>query len=307
MEAPLPERYTRRVRGPVLSSSLSLVGFGRAGSAFGRSWLAAGGSLTDVIARDAAAARKAVSRLGGGTPRGVAEVDADCDILILAVPDDAIAAVASVLAGKLRCRAAFHLSGALPASALEALRPSGASLGALHPVRVFTGSAEETWAGAFVAIEGDAGALSLGEQIVKAVGGRAHRIAPESKPLYHAAATLAAGGTVALISLAARAWAEAGIPESEARQALAELALHAAAAAASRDFAEAFTGPVARRDRGTVQAHRDALAAFPDLARLYRLFARETLERTAGKGREQEIRTLLAEGPDGKITVRSLD
>jgi predicted short-subunit dehydrogenase-like oxidoreductase (DUF2520 family) len=289
------------VSGPVLSSSLSLVGPGRAGSAFARSWLAAGGSLADVIARDPAAAREAVARLGGGTPRGVAELDADCDILVLAVPDDAIAAVSGALAGRLRCRAAFHLSGALPASALEALRPFGASLGALHALRVFTGSAEETWAGAFVAIEGDAGSLSLAEQIVGAVGGHAHRIAPESKPLYHAAATLAAGGTVALISLAARAWVHAGIPESEARQALAELAEHAAAAATSRDFADAFTGPIARRDRGTLRVHRDALAAFPDLARLYRLFTRETLARTAGRGGEEEILSLLEEGSDGKI------
>jgi len=291
----------------VLSSSLSLVGPGRAGSAFGRSWLAAGGTLADVIARDPASAGEAVARLGGGTPRGIAGLDADCDILVLAVPDDAVAAVASEIAGKIRCRTAFHLSGALPASALEALRESGAALGALHPLRVFTGSADETWAGAFVAIEGEAAALSVAESLVTALEARAHRIAPESKPLYHAAATLAAGGTVALISLAARAWAAAGIPETEARQALAELSERAAAAAVSRGFADAFTGPVARRDRGTLQAHRDALAAFPDLARLYRLFARETLARTAGRGREEEILALLEAGPDGKITVRPLD
>jgi predicted short-subunit dehydrogenase-like oxidoreductase (DUF2520 family) len=295
------------VREPVLSSSLSLVGPGRAGSAFGRSWLAAGGTLADVIGRDPASTREAVARLGAGTPRGIAGLDADCDILVLAVPDDAITAVASALAGRLRCRTAFHLSGALPASALEALRGGGASLGALHPLRVFTGSADETWAGAFVAIEGDAGALSVAEQLVSAVGGRAHRIAPESKPLYHAAATLTAGGTVALISLATRAWAHAGIPEGEARQALAELAERAAAAAVSLGFAEAFTGPVARRDTGTLQSHRDALAPFPELARLYRLFASETLARTAGRGREEEIQALLEARSDGKITVRPLD
>jgi len=291
----------------VLSSSLSLVGPGRAGSALGRSWVAAGGTLADVIARDAGSAGEAVARLGGGTPRGIAGLDADCDILVLAVPDDAIAAVASALAGRVRCRTAFHLSGALPASALEALRQSGAALGALHPLRVFTGSADETWAGAFVAIEGEAAALSIAESLVTALGARAHRIAPESKPLYHAAATLAAGGTVALISLAARAWAAAGIPETEARQALAELSERAAAAAVSRGFAEAFTGPVARRDRGTLQAHRDALAAFPDLAGMYRLFARETLARTAGRGQEEEILALLEAGRDGKITVRPPD
>jgi predicted short-subunit dehydrogenase-like oxidoreductase (DUF2520 family) len=291
----------------VLSSSLSLVGPGRAGSAFGRSWLEAGGSLSEVIARDPAGAREAVGRLGGATARGLAEPHADCEILVVAVPDDAIASTASALAGRLRCRTAFHLSGALPAQALEALRPSGTALGSLHPLRVFTGSPEETWKGASVAVEGDAGAVSLAEQLVSAVGGRPHRIASESKPLYHAAATLAAGGTVALISLAARAWAAAGIPEEEARPALAALAEGAAAAAVSRGFAEAFTGPVARRDRVTLAAHREALSEFPDLARLYALLARETLARTAAGGREAEIVKLLADGPDGKIGVRPSD
>jgi predicted short-subunit dehydrogenase-like oxidoreductase (DUF2520 family) len=146
----------------VLSSSLSLVGPGRAGSALGRSWLAAGGTLADVIARDPASAGKAVARLGAGSPRGIAGLDADCDILVLAVPDDAIAAVASALAGRVRCRTAFHLSGALPASVLEALRESGAALGALHPLRVFTGSADETWRGLRRRRRGEATALGRG-------------------------------------------------------------------------------------------------------------------------------------------------
>jgi predicted short-subunit dehydrogenase-like oxidoreductase (DUF2520 family) len=272
----------------VLSSSLSLVGPGRAGSAFARSWLAAGGSLTEVIARDPAPAREAAERLGGGTPRAVAGPHADCEILVLAVPDDVIAAAARSLAGRLRCRAAFHLSGALAASALESFRPSGASLGSLHPLRVFTGSPDESWNGAFVATEGDAEALRVGEQVVSAVGARAHRITAKAKPLYHAAAALAAGGTVAVISLATRAWAQAGIPEDAGRPALAALAESAAAAAVSREFSQAFTGPIARRDRVTLAAHRDALAGRADVLEVYSLLARETLRRTPGRGSEEE-------------------
>jgi len=277
----------------VLSSSLSLVGPGRAGSAFARSWLAAGGSLTEVIALDPAPAREAADMLGGGTPRAIAGPLADCEILVLAVPDDAIAPAARLLAGRLRCRAAFHLSGALAASALEPLRPFGASLGSLHPLRVFTGSPDESWNGAFVAMEGDAEALRVGVQVVSAVGARAHRIKAEAKPLYHAAATLAAGGTVAVISMATRAWGQAGIPEERARPALAALAESAAAATVTREFSQAFTGPVARRDRATLAAHRDALAGGADVLEVYCLLARETLRRTPGRGSEEEIGSLF--------------
>jgi predicted short-subunit dehydrogenase-like oxidoreductase (DUF2520 family) len=277
----------------VLSFSLSLVGPGRAGSAFARSWLAAGGSLREVIARNPAPAHEAAERLGGGTPRAIAGSLADCEILVVAVPDDAISSTARLLAGRLRCRAAFHLSGALAASALEPLRPSAVSLGSLHPLRVFTGSPDESWNGAFVATEGDAEALRVGEQVVSAVGARAHRIMAEAKPLYHAAAALAAGGTVAVISMATRAWGKAGIREEEARPALAALAESAAAATVSQEFSQAFTGPVARRERVTLAAHRAALAGRTDLLEVYSLLAREALERTPGRGSEEEIRSLF--------------
>ena len=277
----------------ILRSSVSLVGPGRAGMAFARSWISAGGNLCEVIARDPSRARESALDIGSGSPRGLDEPHAGCDILMLAVPDDAIAPAARSLAGRLRCRAAFHFSGALAAAALNPLKSSGAALGSLHPLRVFMGASAETWSDAFVAIEGDADAVDIGENLVRAIGGRPRRIAPEAKPLYHAAATLAAGGTVAVVSFAARAWQEAGIPEEEGRRALGDLAARAAEAAASRGFEEAFTGPVARRDIGTLKAHREALTALPDAARLYSLLAVETLRRTLGRGKEDEILTLI--------------
>lgn len=278
----------------ILRSSLSLVGPGRAGKAFARSWISSGGDLVEVIAPDSPRAREAVRDIGGGSPRGLDETHADSEILVLAVPDDAIAPAARALSGRLRCRIAFHLSGALAASALEPLGSRGAALGSLHPLRVFAGASGETWSDALVAIEGDSVAVEIGEKLVRAIGGRPRRIAPEAKPLYHAAATLAAGGTIGVVSLAARAWRQAGIPEEEARPALAELAARAAQAAATRGFGQALTGPVARRDVGTVRAHEEALATLPDAARLYALLAAETLRRTPGRGKEEEILNLIA-------------
>ncbi|HTD53366.1 MAG TPA: DUF2520 domain-containing protein, partial [Thermoanaerobaculia bacterium] len=190
-------------------------------------------------------------------------------------------------------RFAFHLSGAAAAEEIGVLRRSGASVGSLHPLRAFSGEASENWRGAFVAIEGDEPACSAGEQIVRAFGAAGRRLAPETKALYHAAATLAAGGALALVSLASRVWASIGIPEEEARAALADLAARTASTATHRSFEDAFTGPLARRDLNTVRVHRAALATRPELLRLYDLLARETLERTPGRGKEDEILSLL--------------
>lgn len=276
--------------------SLALVGGGRVGKAFARSWLGAGGHLGEVISRTDAGAQRAAGELGSGRPRAISDARGHCDVLAIAVSDDAIAAVAGELSGRMSSSAAFHFSGALPASRLEVLASGGAALGSLHPLRVFSGRPGEDWQGAFVAVEGDDIAAEQGLEVAAAFGATGHRIRPEDKPRYHAAATLAAGGVVSLLSLAARAWTRAGIGEEQARIALSGLAAGAAGTASREPFPDALTGPIARRDLDTVRAHRDALGNDSDLLELYRLLARETLRLTAGRGREEEILRILAGG-----------
>jgi len=274
----------------ILPRSVGLVGPGRAGRALARSWKSAGGRLAWIVAR----------RREGAASLGADEVYAPdapslppCDVAVLAVPDDAVRPAAEAFAGRLACRHAFHLAGAFGSEALSSLRRGATSVGSLHPVRPFTGSDGEDWQGAFVAIEGDPPAVEAGERLARAVGARPYRLAATDRGLYHACATLAAGGTAAVVSIAVRGWVAAGIPETIARETLAGLAGRAVAAVGERPFADAFTGAVARRDAGTVRGHVAALAAHPDALALYRALAEETLRRTPGAGREDEIRRIL--------------
>jgi len=258
--------------------SLTVIGPGRAGRAFARSWEAAGGSVDAVLGRN-----ESLSRITS-------------DVLLLAVPDDRLAEVAASVGPLVRSRYAYHLSGALASDVLDPIRRGGSQVGSFHPLRAFRGEESETLAGAFIAIEGDPGACEAADGFARALGGTPHRISPEAKPLYHAGATMAAGGSVALLSAAARAWQAAGIPDDVARTALAGLAHDAIAGVSARSFADAFTGPVARRDLGTVRAHLAALHAAPDARRIYVLLARETLARTPGGHPEQDeqLRALLS-------------
>ena len=275
-----------------------LAGPGRAGRAFARSWIAAGGGIAFAVVRDAAgnadAARRADLRAVGVAEVGKTPDTRDSDILVIAVSDDAIEQVAAQLAPRLACRVALHLSGALSSRALAPLSDKGAAAGSLHPVRPFTGAPDEDWRDAFVAIEGDPEAVETATAIARAVGARPHTLAPSAKPLYHAAASLAAGGAAAVVSVAVEGWIAAGVPEATASEILSGLAERAVAAVGKQPFSDAFTGAVARRDVGTVRAHTEALAAHPDAFDLYRALAEEILRRTHGRGKEQEIRDVLA-------------
>jgi predicted short-subunit dehydrogenase-like oxidoreductase (DUF2520 family) len=285
-----------RVGGGVLDSRLALAGTGRAARAFARSWAAAGGRIAFAIVRDAATARPA--ELAGVPAVSLSETGSEpgtksCDVLILAVSDDAIGGVASELASRMSCRVALHFSGALPSAVLEPLARGGAAVGSLHPVRPFTGAPGEDWRGAFVAVEGNPEAARTAAAIARAVGARPHNLSPAAKPLYHAAASLAAGGAAAVVSVAVEAWIAAGIPEETAREVLSGLAERAVAATGVRPFHEAFTGAVARRDVGTVRAHAEALTPHPEAFDLYRALADEILRRTYGRGQEEKIRAIF--------------
>ena len=281
------------VEGP----AIVLVGPGRAGRAFAHSWTKAGGRLV-LAGRDAEETRRFADELSVAEARDLAGASLDGDVLILSVPDDAIAPVASSLASKGSWRFALHFSGALGSSVLAPLASTGAKLGSLHPLRAFSGAPRENWMGALVAVEGEERAAEAAAGICRRIGARPRLIPTAGKPLYHAAATLAAGGAASLLSFAARAWARAGLDEDEGRVALAELASTAVDAVGQLPFDRAMTGPVARRDAATVRLHRDALADGPDVAALYALLAGETLRRTAGRGREDEIAALLGLPPE---------
>ena len=293
----------------VLALRLVLVGPGRAGKAFARSWKRAGGRLAAVVGRTPSGAARAGRDLSA---RGVtaSRIPERCDLLVVAVPDDRITAVARDLGRRTRCRFAFHLSGALPAALLAPLARRGASVGSLHPLRAFPpdegrrGENASGWEGAFVAIEGDPAAVDAGERIAAALGATGRRIDAASKPLYHAAATLAAGGTMALLSVAVRAAVGAGLAEPEARAALGRLAAEAAAATVSRPFPSAYTGPIARRDARTVRAHRAAALGQPQFLELYRMLAREILETTPRRGGERRVRAALGAASRGPRRAR---
>ena len=235
---------------------VGVLGLGRAGKALRKSLLGAG---------------HAVIRLarGAAPPRGT------LDLLVLAVPDDAIRTESRRLARQgARCRVALHLSGALDSSTLDALAKKGAGTASFHPLRSFSGRPGESLKGCFVAIEGAPAAARLARRLARQLGATPWTVLPERKPLYHAAASLAAGGTAALVAVASRAAAAAGLPGPDALREFAALAASAAENVRRRGFPAGATGPLARGDRKTLALHRRAMAGRPALGRLYREIAR---------------------------------
>jgi predicted short-subunit dehydrogenase-like oxidoreductase (DUF2520 family) len=220
-------------------STVRVIGSGRAGSAI--------------------AARLAERGLTVSTGR---EPLADADLVLLAVPDSAIAGVAQeVPVGPW----VAHVSGA---TSLGALDPHIRRF-SVHPLQTLTRDrGPEQLDGAWAAVTAETDeAREAARWLANTLGLHTFDLADADKPLYHAGAAIASNFLVTLHQAAARLMEESGAPS----EALVPLM--------TRTIENGFvlTGPIARGDWSTVEAHLRALEErAPDLVPLYRALAEAT-------------------------------
>jgi predicted short-subunit dehydrogenase-like oxidoreductase (DUF2520 family) len=220
-------------------STVRVVGTGRAGSA--------------IAAR---LAERGLSVRSGRDPL------ADADLVLLAVPDAAIAGVA----GQIPIGPwVAHVSGA---TSLRALDPHTRRF-SVHPLQTLTVErGPEQLDGAWAAVTAETDdAREAGRWLAETLGLHPFDLADVDKPLYHAGAAMASNFLVTLHHAAARLLEESHAPP----EALIPLM--------TRTIENGFvlTGPIARGDWSTVEAHLRALEErAPDLVPLYRALAEAT-------------------------------
>ena len=192
--------------------------------------------------------------------RGVTVGDDDPDVVLLCVPDTAIADVSRALNPE---RAwVGHVSGATPLAALE---PHERRF-SLHPLQTFDRSGRPSqFDGAWAAVTADDDqALAVGRELAETLGLRPFELADSDRTLYHAGAVFASNYLVTLQRAAVRL----GVP--------AEGLVPLMRGTIEHGFD--LTGPIARGDWATVEAHKQAIhARHPELEDLYGTLAEATV------------------------------
>ena len=219
--------------------AVHVIGTGRAGGAIRARLIERGLAVTDGRVPDPAA-----------------------ELVVLCVPDAAIAEVAAAVpVGPWIA----HVSGV---TRLAALDPHERRF-SVHPLQTLTRErGPEQLDGAWGAVSGesdDARARAL--WLAETLGLRPFEVADDDRTLYHAAAVIGGNFLVTLHRVATRLLAEVGAPP----EAIVPLM--------ARTIENGFdlTGPIARGDWATVDAHLAALAERdPDLVPLYRALVEAT-------------------------------
>ncbi|MET8044997.1 Rossmann-like and DUF2520 domain-containing protein [Micromonospora sp. NPDC005215] len=273
--------------------TVGVVGAGRVGAVLGAALVAAGHRVVAVTG-DSGASRARLALLLPEVPRrpAAAVAHAAADLLLIAVPDDALAGVVTDLAdrGALRPgQVVAHTSGAHGLTVLAPAAAVGARPLALHPAMTFTGTPDDLarLAGISYGVTAPAELRPLAARLVADLGGVPEWVAESDRPLYHAALAHGANHLVTLVNEATDRLRDAGVARPE--KVLAPL-LRAALENALRLGDDALTGPVSRGDAGTVQQHLARLAATaPESVPAYLALARRTADRAIAAGRLRPV------------------
>ena len=213
----------------------------------------------DVIGARGRVGRAVSARLA---ERGLGPGGREPDVVLLCVPDRAIAEVA---AGLEPGPWVGHVSGGTPLAALE---PHVRRF-SLHPLQTFTHDrGPEQLDGAWAAVTGASEeALTVATSLAEVLGLRPIALADEHRALYHAGAAIASNYLVTLRRAAGELLAAADIPPGSLDPLM------------RRVIENGFqlTGPLQRGDWETVERHRAAIAEqAPELLEAYDALARLT-------------------------------
>lgn len=227
-----------------MTPRVRVVGRGRAGGSFEGALRAAGWAV-ELIAHD---------------DDRLPDAARDVDLVLLCVPDGAIAPVAARIDAH-ETTVVAHCAGSRTLEELAA-HPRRASVHPLvsmpDPVR-----GARRLIGAWFAVAGD----PLVGEVVRALRGTAVEVPDDRRVEYHAAAVIASNHLVALMGQVERVATGAGVP----LEAFLDLSRGSLENVAEVGPAAALTGPVARGDHETVLAHLSALDPAERLA--YRALA----------------------------------
>jgi predicted short-subunit dehydrogenase-like oxidoreductase (DUF2520 family) len=248
---------------------ISVIGTGNVGAALCLALAKQGFPVLSLVNRTGATAKQLARKVQcKRVSTSVDDLARETEILIIAVPDDVIAEVASAAARipGLRWKSLFavHLSGARTSDELAPLQKKGATVASFHPLQSFPSSSPlqkraGLFKGLYFGVEGDEKGISLAVKLAGQLGGRHLIVKKELKTLYHIASVFASNYFVVLLNAIHELANSAEIYVSWT-ELFGPLMTSSMEHAILSGPAGALTGPVVRGDMTTVEQHLSKLA-----------------------------------------------
>jgi len=263
---------------------VGVVSAGRVGSVLGAALRSAGHQVTGVAAVSDISRLRAEALLTGVPILPADQVVADCELLILAVPDDVLPGLVEGFAGAGVFQPGQFIAHTSGGYGVSVLAPAVHALPmAIHPAMTFTGTSidlsrlHDTPFGVTAAEE----IRPVAEALVVEMGGDPVWVPEDARTVYHAAMVIGSNYLNVLVNESVSLLKDAGM-ENPSRL-LAPL-LSASLDNALRFGDKALTGPIVRGDSVTVRKHLDALVDRPQTRSAYQVLGRLAVDRALEAG-----------------------
>ncbi|MBW3561331.1 MAG: DUF2520 domain-containing protein [Actinobacteria bacterium] len=262
------------------TGTIAIVGPGRVGTVLAAGLERAGHVVDAAVGRSEASLERFARRFPAATVHTDVAVVRGVDLVVIAVPDDELEAVATRLAAEDAVSEGQHVVHVAGSQGLEVLRRAalaGARVAACHPAQTLpsTDAPPSVLEGAAWAVTARADDQVWARSLVEQLGGVPHDVPEDRRILYHAGLTVGSNAVGAAVSVARRLLLAASVDDPGAF--LGPLVASSVGNVLSAGAA-AITGPVVRGDVGTVRRHLEDLdGSAPDLAAVYRDLGRVIL------------------------------
>lgn len=294
---------------------VGVISAGKVGAVLGAALRAAGHAVVGVHASSSESRERAAALLPDVPVLDVPTIVERSELVLLAVPDDQLPGLVSGLAqtgawqpGQL----VVHTAGRYGTDVLEPVRAAGGIGLAIHPAMTFTGLSLDLQrlVDCSFGVTAAAPVLPIAQALVVEMGAEPVVVAEADRPLYHAALAHGSNHVMTLLGESMQLLGEIGVERPD--RVLGPL-VRATVDNALASGENALTGPVARGDVATVEAHVAALRELaggaaatgpdtgPQLLTGYLALGRQTAERARASGRLDEttyraVLTALEEG-----------
>ena len=238
---------------------------------------AAGHTITAIYSRTADRKEALASQFPAAQPISSLNLQSiAADVVLVAVPDAALAAVADALQVKPGTVVA-HTSGSQPLSILATVQ--GARAGVFYPLQTFSTNKPVDFAQVPVLVEAqEPDTQQLLVALAQSISNTVEAVASDARQHIHLSAVFACNFTNHLLGVSQQLLREANLPQ----HLLQPLIQETIAKAMLHDPYTVQTGPAIRHDQNVIDAHLHMLQQHPRLQTLYRLLT-ESIQAPAGE------------------------
>lgn len=270
---------------------VGLVGPGRVGRTLATLLPRERFHLGPVLSHTLTSARRSVRLMEIGEPTGDPEAFGDCDLLLIAVHDHVIEAVARRFAAtgfRYAKKVVLHTNGLLSGAVLEPLRQRGAAAGSMHPLYAFQHPVLSL-AGVYFTVEGDTAARSMARTLIRAWGAEFQLVKPQEKLRHLIASSMVSDLLTGLLETSVQEMASGGFNRRRALEALTQV-LQVVLKDYGRSGRASRPGPLLRGEMGRALDDLDRVRRMdPQVIEDYRVQALRTLRVLRNQSVDSEL------------------